>query len=178
MKKTKKQIIYTDDIIFDDNARAEEEAAQKEINGEDFRLSDIDWYDTVNRYVEDEIENLDVSVDGVVIAFANIGRWNGRRTGCKILGEKVNGIFNVNAEHNEWYGDTYNIRSVQAHHDATNYVLFRVAKDMETAERIQGQIINGELTDESQFRKRTRSLYPYVANVYGWKSGRFIKKAI
>ncbi len=55
------------------------------------------------------------------------------------------------------------------HHDGTNYALYRVAKDRDTAERIAEKIYNGEI-DESGFRQRTRSLYPYVAEVYGWKT--------
>ena len=53
-------------------------------------------------------------------------------------------------------------------------MLYRVAKDRETAERIAEQIYNREI-DEAGFRKRTRSLHPYVAEIYGWKAGRFNK---
>ena len=65
------------------------------------------------------------------------------------------------------------------HHDASHYVLYRVAKDIETAERIGDQIYNLEI-DEAGFRRRTRSLHPYVAEIYGWKAGRFnkAKKAV
>ena len=55
-----------------------------------------------------------------------------------------------------------------AHHDGTNYVLYRVAKSREDAERIADKIYNLEI-DEAGFRKLTRSLYPYVADIYGWK---------
>lgn len=47
-------------------------------------------------------------------------------------------------------------------------MLYRIAKDEETAERIAAKIYNGEI-DERGFRKLTRSLYPDVAAVYGWK---------
>ena len=47
-------------------------------------------------------------------------------------------------------------------------VIYRIAKDEETAERIAAKIYNGEI-DERGFRKLTRSLYPDVAAVYGWK---------
>lgn len=69
----------------------------------------------------------------------------------------------------EWYGDTYNIRGTMHHHDGTNYILYRVAKDEDTAQRIADKIYDGEI-DEAQFRRMTRSLYPYVAVVYGWKT--------
>lgn len=47
-------------------------------------------------------------------------------------------------------------------------MLYRIAKDEETAERIAAKIYNGEI-DERGFRKLIRSLYPDVAAVYGWK---------
>ena len=55
------------------------------------------------------------------------------------------------------------------HHDGTNYTLYRIAKDRDEAERIADKIYNREI-DEEGFRRRTRSLYPYVAAVYGWKT--------
>ena len=54
------------------------------------------------------------------------------------------------------------------HHDGTNYTLYRIAKDRDEAERIADKIYNREI-DEEGFRRRTRSLYPYVADIYGWK---------
>ena len=47
-------------------------------------------------------------------------------------------------------------------------MLYRVAKSREDAERIADKIYNLEI-DEKGFRKLTRSLYPYVADIYGWK---------
>jgi hypothetical protein len=46
-------------------------------------------------------------------------------------------------------------------------MLYRVAKSKEDAERLVNAIAYGGMTEE-QFRKATRSLRPYVANVYGW----------
>lgn len=69
----------------------------------------------------------------------------------------------------EWYGDGYNIRGRMDHHDGTNYTLYRIAKGRDEAERIADKIYNREI-DEEGFRRRTRSLYPYVAAVYGWKT--------
>ena len=45
----------------------------------------------------------------------------------------------------------------------------RIAKGRDEAERIADKIYNREI-DEEGFRRRTRSLYPYVAAVYGWKT--------
>lgn len=168
-----KQIIWTSESYLDDKARKEYEKSQRNIfDDEDFNVSDTEWAEAVNERLSDERINLDKQIDGVVIAFADLGLWNGRRQGYKILGHNINGIFNVSEDDNEWYGDGFNIRGSLTHHDGTHYVLYRVAKDMDEAERIGEMIYNREI-DEAGFRKKTRSLYPYVAEIYGWKTGRF-----
>ena len=94
---------------------------------------------------------------------------NGRRQGYQILGSNIADILHSQCDEAEWYGDGYNIRGRMIHHDGTNYVLYRIAKDRDEAERIAAKIYSGEI-DEEGFRWRTRSLYPYVADVYGWKT--------
>ena len=89
--------------------------------------------------------------------------------GFQILGSNVADILKSECDDAEWYGDGYNIRGRMAHHDGTNHTLYRVAKDREDAGRIAEKIYNCEI-DEEGFRRRTRSLYPYVASVYGWKT--------
>lgn len=172
----KKQFIYTDSDMYDESSRAEYQEMKREINDEpEYIVSDEEWYDYCTSQIEDERDNLNVPVDGVIIAFADLGLWNGRRQGYKIIGTNVSDILSSSADSAEWFGDSNNIRSTQGHHDGTNHILYRVAKDMDTAERICDKIYNQEI-DEEGFRKRTKSLYPYVANVYGWKSGKFNKK--
>lgn len=177
MNMAKKQIIWSSDYYMNDEAREEYENSQREIlDDEDYTVSDHHWADVVDGYLGDERMNLDKQVDGIIIAFADLGLWNGRRQGYKILGSIINSIFSVSEDDNEWYGDGYNIRGRLTHHDGTHHVLYRVAKDRDEAERIAGQIYNREI-DEAGFRKRTRSLYPYVADIYGWKNRRFNNKS-
>lgn len=171
----KKQIIWSNDLFVDDEAREAYEEAQREfLEDDEYEVSDREWAEVVNEYLSDERMNLNKQVDGVIIAFADLGLWRGRRQGFKILGSTINDIFSISEDNNEWFGDGYNIRGTLIHHDGTHYVLYRVAKDRDEAERIAEQIYNLEI-DEAGFRKRTRSLYPYVANVYGWKNGRFVR---
>lgn len=61
--------------------------------------------------------------------------------------------------------------------DVVTYILNQVKASgccgfSDEAERIGEMIYNREI-DEAGFRKKTRSLYPYVAEIYGWKTGRF-----
>ncbi len=98
----KKQIIWTSDYYFDDKARAEYENSQREIlDNEDYDVSDTEWADVVNNFLSDERMNLDRQIEGVIIAFADLGFWNGRRQGYTILGHNVNGIFKVSEDNNE-----------------------------------------------------------------------------
>lgn len=171
----KKLIIWTSETYLDDDTREEYQQYQREIlENEEYCVTDREWAEVVDGYLADERMNLDKEVKGVIIAFADVGRWNGRRQGYKILGSTINDIFNISEDNNEWYSDGNNIRGILTHHDASHYVLYRVVKDRETAERIAEQIYNREI-DEAGFRKRTRSLHPYVAEIYGWKAGRFNK---
>lgn len=171
-----KQIIWSSDYYINDEARTEYENAMRELlEDEDYSVSDRQWAEVVDGYLSDERMNLDKPIDGIIVAFADLGLWNGRRQGFKILGSTIKDIFGISEDDNEWYGDGFNIRGSLTHHDGTHYVLYRVAKDRDEAERIAGKIYNKEI-DEAGFRKRTRSLYPYVADIYGWKAGRFNRK--
>ena len=116
----------------------------------------------VYRWLDDERSNLNKEVDGIIVVFGNLGLWNGRRQGYQILGSTIADILKSQCDDAEWYGDGYNIRGRMGHHDGTNYTLYRVAKDRDEAERLVDKIYNREIGEEG-FRRRTRSLYPYVA---------------
>lgn len=170
-----RQTIWSTNLILDETARKEnEEILRHYYEKEGYRLSDSRWAEIADDYLDIEREALDIPVDGVIIAFADLGLWRGRRQGYKILSSTISDIFSISEDDNEWYGDGYNIRGQLSHHDGTHNVLYRVAKNREVAERIAEQIYNLEI-DEAGFRRRTRSLYPYVASIYGWNAGRFTK---
>ena len=165
-----KHMIWTSDELWNEAAKEEYQDSQREILDDDtYEVSDEEWTKAVYRWLDDERCNLNKQVDGVIIVFGDLGLWYGRKQGYQILGSNIADILRSSCEDAEWYGDGYNIRSRMTHHDGTNYALYRVAKDREEAERIAEKIYNNEI-DEQGFRRRTRSLYPYVADVYGWKT--------
>ena len=131
-------------------------------------ISDEKWAEAVYDCLSEKLSDLDEEIDGIIMAFVDYGLWNGRKQGFLILDNNIADIFHTRCDEAEWYGDGYNIRGRMIHHDGTNYALYRIAKDKDTAERIAYKICKGEI-DEAAFRKRTRSLYPYVAEIYGWK---------
>lgn len=125
---------------------------------------DNEYGDTLS----DERGNLNVPVSGYVVAFVDMGLWNGRPKGGKVMGAYANSIFNVMEDYNRFYCDRWNVRSDLTHHDGTHHCLYRVVEGgLEMAEHLVEQIAYGGMTEE-QFKKRTKSLRPYIAKVYGW----------
>lgn len=138
--------------------------------GEDESEEDFDYeryYEDCDMFLGDERANLNVEVDGYIVAFARLGLWNGTFNGAKLIGTNVKDVLYSDCDYITWYCDRYNVRCEAAHHDGRNYILYRVAKSKADAERLQNLIAYGDM-DEEKFRKATRSLRPYVAKVYGW----------
>ena len=145
-------------IDYPDEASREEEGI--EINYERY-------YADCDQYLYDERANLDVEVNGVIVAFGVLGLWDGNHNAACTFGNKVKNILKSECDYLDWYCDRYNVRCRASHHDGTNYYLYRVAKDREQAKRLVDAIAYEGMTEE-EFRKATRSLRPYVAKVYGW----------
>lgn len=127
--------------------------------------------DTNNLYLDDERDNLNKTVDGRILVIGDIGRWNGRVSGYKILSRNIRDIFNIfdGRSYIEIYGDGHNIRAIEHHHDGTNYYLFKVIREDKNFDRLIDSIYNGEEISRSKMKCYTKSLYKDVANVYGWR---------
>lgn len=166
--KTKENIIWTNNdysewkecMIKYDGASEEDVTLEK-------------YYDYMDICLDDEKDNLNIGLDKVVVCLIDLGLWNGRyRAAMVCKGQNVNSIFDFMAvsksgDYFTFYCDRYNVRSRVSHHDGTNYALFRLCESIEQAERITNQWVH-EKVSESKIRKRTRSLKPYVAKVYGF----------
>lgn len=165
-----KERIIWDNLDVEYNDWKEDFKDWCEANGLDEDEKDLyEWVDEcLSDDLDDERCNLDEDVDGVIVAFADLGLWDGRHQGSRIEGTNVKDILRSNCEYVKWYCDRYNVRCTAAHHDGRNSYLYRVAKDEETAQRLVEKIAYDGMT-EQQFMKATKSLRPYVARVYGWK---------
>lgn len=124
-------------------------------------------FDNEGYGLDDERGNLDKELDGCIVAFCDLGFWNGRKQGSHVYGSNLNTIFDVLQDSNYFYCDRYNVRSQLTHHDGTHFCLYRIAPTREAAQNICEKVAFGGMT-EKQFRKATRSLRKYVADVYGW----------
>lgn len=165
----KERIIWDNlDIFYDEWVEDFKDSC--EANGIDESEMDLcEWVDQcLEDFLDDERDNLNKEVNGVIVCFADLGLWDGHHQGAKTFGTNVKNIlYDSNCDHAKWYCDRWNVRFDGAHHDGRNHYLYRVAKDRETAERLVEKIACGGMT-EQQFMKATKSLRPYVADVYGW----------
>lgn len=127
-------------------------------------------HETLQMYLDDERNyNLNIPTDGRILAIADLGLWYGRRQGYKILKNKVSDIlYDGDADYIEWYGDGYNIKAIASHHDGTNFYEYRVIREDRNIQNLLDAIYNGEEITRKKLNYYTKSLYPYVAKVYGW----------
>lgn len=155
----KKQIIWSNMNLEEDNL--EEIYDEYECRGIIVDRNE-DWLD-------DERINLDEEVDGRIIIIADLGLWNGRKQGYKILGTNISDIlYERDAEYCEWYSDGYNIKGTAVHHDGTNYYEYRVIREDMNIDNLLNAILEGKKIDRKTLNRYTRSLLPDVAEIYGW----------
>lgn len=125
--------------------------------------------ESLSNQLDDERINLSTTVDGDILVIADLGLWNGRRQGYKILHGNVSNIFTTGEDYTEWYSDGYNIRATATHHDGTNYYEYRIIREDRNIQNLLDAIYKGEEISRSKIRYYTKSLAPCVHRIYGWK---------
>ena len=128
--------------------------------------------ETNNLYIYHARDNLDIELPAEIIAIADVGRWNGRTTGYKVIGKNVKDCLYSECEYAEWYVDQYgNFRFTGHHHDGTNSVLYRMFRPElsdEQCEHFTNKIYTGKATTADISRYTVR-IGDYIGDVYGWK---------
>lgn len=119
-------------------------------------------------YLEDERDNLNKTIDGKILVIADLGLWNGRRTGYKILSNNISDILYDDSDSIEWYADQYNIRAVAHHHDGTNSYEYRIIREDRDITKLLDDIYYQEKISRSKINYYTKSLLPEVTKIYGW----------
>ena len=167
----KRCLIWTNIDLYDEETMKETRKFMREENYTD--LSDnnvmrvID--DNNNMYIEDERDNLSqkyTGFKGYVVAFAELGFWNGVRVASKVYNDISNILQNTSCDECEWYLDEWNVRFRGVHHDGTNNVLYRYVDTEKRANDIMNKIVCGGM-NLKQFKKATKSIRPFVQKVYG-----------
>ena len=128
------------------------------------------WYDET----ETELRHCD---RGEIVAIANLGRWNGRYSGYKIL-KSLSDVLCTSCDNEELYIDSNgDLRKSESHHDGNNSILYRYWKEGlsdEQKENFLDKIYNGECS-QKDITRYTRKAGTEIAEVFGWKV-RGIKK--
>ncbi len=126
--------------------------------------------ETNDSYFDDEHMNLDKDTDGRILCIADLGLWDGRKSGYKILGVNINNIFDIGGfDYAEFYGDGKDIRAKEIHHDGTNFYLYRIIREDRDVNKLLEAIYNGEEISSQKLNYYTWSLYKDVADIYGWR---------
>ena len=132
----------------------------------------------LQRYIEENDEtleterlNLDIQYKQPIIIIGDLGLWNGRAHGYKdISSGNIKDCLYSDTDMTEWFLDEKgDLRAEAAHHDGTNYYLYRVFKDNVTEEQIEDfkdKIYHGTLT-EKDIDKYTHRLGDDISKVYG-----------
>lgn len=125
--------------------------------------------DEIVHWYEFEKMTLDYELDNDILAIADLGLWNGRTSGYKILSDNLNNILNVTGDVIEVYAENGNIRAKATHHDGTNYILFRKIRDDRDIDKLLDRLYEGKPVSPSLLNYYTESLYPQVGEIYGWE---------
>ena len=141
-----------------------EEPTDREVMDEVYFNEEM-WY-------EDEHYNLNKELNGRVIAIAwQTGRWNYKGTGYKILSNNLKDVLQPlgnSIDYMNIYADQYNIKSKQYHHDGTHHVEYRELREDTNYDLLLDKLYMNEPVSREMIRKYTKSLRPYVKQIYGF----------
>ena len=130
-------------------------------------------YSLNDGYLDDERHNLDIQLSCPIIVIADLGLWNGRRSGYKeIPSGNIKDCLYSECDYNTWYVDKYgDLRCEAIDHDGTSYYLYRTYKDNVTDTQIENfkwKIYNGTVT-RADINRVTRRLGDEIGKVHGWE---------
>lgn len=168
-----KDMIHFSNKDFDDWREGFREYCS-ENDVEDTEANFYDFVSTTNEdYLYDERDNLSViQPSNGIIVIANMGLWNGRKMGTnKCDFHNVSDcLYSDYAP--RWYVEGNDLKCEDAHHDGTNYYVYRKWKDGVTAyqkESLRCEIAYGDQEKAERMIKRlTTGLGRDIAQVYGW----------
>ena len=104
-----------------------------------------------------------------IIAIADLGLWDGRRSGYKDLDNNLASVLDPCEDYDTFYVDQNgDVRHESIHHDGTNYILYRQWRpDLsdEQKDRFRAKILSGKYT-RRDINRYTVRIGQYVADVY------------
>lgn len=162
-----KKIIWTNEINMEDwKEFLEEEYPEIKNKNKQYKLV----RDCIISNLEDERQNLNIPTNGRILMIADLGLWDGRRSGYKIIDKRnINAILtnNPNGEV-EYYSDGWNIKGIWKHHDGTDYFEFREIREGKQINNLTERLYYGFPVNRKMINYYTKSIAPQVNAVYGW----------
>lgn len=121
-------------------------------------------------FFADERVNLNKVLSNPIFCIADLGLWNGRHSGYKVLSRNLADILTCMEEGDlKFYFDGKDVKCDQCHHDGTNYITFREMREDKSVEDFIRICLAGNPTDE-QIEEYTTSLGKYVCEIYGFSA--------
>lgn len=123
-------------------------------------------------WFDDEISEMKHADTGrEIIALADLGLWNGRRTGYKIL-QSLKDVMYSDCDYEKVYVDARgDLRKEESHHDGSNSILYRYWKpglSENQQDNFLAKCYRGELkaADVTRYTERAGK---EIADLFGWK---------
>lgn len=139
------------------------EASENEIYEEAVRVNES--------YLDDVRGSFNKKLNERIVVIGELGLWNGKRMGYKLLSNNLKDCFYGETDSAEWYVDGYNdLRCTADHHDGTNHYLYRVFKDNLselTKDHFLYNVSRGIVT-RKDITRYTTGLGKYFKEYYGW----------
>ena len=122
-------------------------------------------------YLDQIREDLNFELPREILIYADLGLWNGRRTGYKEITTGVLSNCFYSDYEPTWYIDEDNdLRCIDIHHDGTNYYFYRMYKEGindEEKDKLLDNIYRGVATEED-IMELTEPIGPYINEIYPW----------
>lgn len=138
---------------------------------DDYGLTDM-MYQANDDNLPDERANLDIQVGGDILVIADLGRWDGRVIGYKLIESgNIKDCLYTNCDYCEWYVDRDGeFRCDESHHDGTNHIYYRKFCEGVTEEQ-KGDLladIYDHKAKQENIDRLTDKLGEAIGKVYGW----------
>lgn len=138
---------------------------------DDYGLTDM-RYQANDDNLPDERANLDIQVGGDILAVADLGRWDGRVIGYKLIESgNIKDCLYTNCEYCEWYVDRDGeFRCDESHHDGTNHIYYRKFREGVSEEQKEDLLadIYDHKAKQEDIDRLTDKLGEAIGKVYGW----------
>ena len=138
---------------------------------DDYGLTDM-MYQANDDNLPDERANLDIQVGGDILVVADLGRWDGRVIGYKLIESgNIKDCLYTNCDYCEWYVDRDGeFRCDESHHDGTNHIYYRKFREGVTEEQKEDLLadIYDHKAKQEDIDRLTDKLGEAIGKVYGW----------